>query len=764
MPYKLSCALYGHSSDVRDIAITHNNYIVSCSRDKTAKLWKPNEFNTGYTEVQTFVGHTNFVISVCVVPPNEIFTSGLIVTGSNDNTILVYQPESPNSILQLTGHTDAVCRLVNGLALNTILSASWDKSVKVWSLSPTGSQCLLTIRGHQQAVWAVLHTTSDFIVTGSADKIIKVHKNDGSLIRTLTGHTDCVRCLAELSSTEILSCSNDATIRKWSLETGDCLDTIYGHPNFIYNFCVRDNLIASSGEDRCVMIWFGTKYESIALPAQSVWSVALLANKDVVTGSSDGVVRIFTNDEKRIADAETLAIFESEVSASGSKAEQYIGGVKVSDLPGPETLEESGQREGQTKLVRENGQVICYSWSVAEKKWLTLGNVISGSGGSTETSGKVLYEGKEYDFVFTVDIDDERQLKLPYNKSEDPWFAAQAFIHKHNLPQGYLEQVANFIINNSKQGNVSVSTAPPEFADPFTGGTRYIPGNSSAGGSSGGDPFTGGNRYVPMDVSESVSSKNSYFPQTSYIRFDQANLSQILDKLSAFNLNIEDNNLKFSDADLLNVSKLADLSYTNYTSDTIEILKKLLNWPKNCIFPVLDILRLAVRNEDINTRLSSDKYIFGYLKDNLQEDSPVANQMLSLRTLCNLLIHKAGEQLVLDHKDFITETLGHFSGLSNKSLQIAVVTLMLNMATAFYKYKDIESQSVMLLNLINILPQLTEQESLFRALVTMGTVLSQSKELSNCIDEAIKQLIANCSSTGSGKVKECAQIVLQLLS
>lgn len=90
----------------------------------------------------------------------------------------------------------------------------------------------------------------------------------------------------------------------------------------------------------------------------------------------------------------------------------------------------------------------------------------------------------------------------------------------------------------------------------------------------------------------------------------------------------------------------------------------------DCIFPVLDILRLAVRNEDINTRLSSDKYIFGYLKDNLQEDSPVANQMLSLRTLCNLLIHKAGEQLVLDHKDFITETLGHFSGLSNKSLQV----------------------------------------------------------------------------------------------
>lgn len=52
--------------------------------------------------------------------------------------------------------------------------------------------------------------------------------------------------------------------------------------------------------------------------------------------------------------------------------------------------------------MRENGQVICYSWSVAEKKWVTLGNVISGSGGSTETSGKVLYEGKVSLIVFPV--------------------------------------------------------------------------------------------------------------------------------------------------------------------------------------------------------------------------------------------------------------------------------------------------------------------------------------------------------------------------
>jgi len=78
---------------------------------------------------------------------------------------------------------------------------------------------------------------------------------------------------------------------------------------------------------------------------------------------------------------------------------------------------------------------------------------------------------QEYDYVFNVDIEDGKPpLKLPYNCDEDRWFAAQKFIHDNNLSQLYLDQVANFIVNNSKQG---VPLAPnhtsDEFCDPFTG-------------------------------------------------------------------------------------------------------------------------------------------------------------------------------------------------------------------------------------------------------------------------------------------------------
>lgn len=40
--FKLSTVLYGHSLDVRALDINNENCILSGSRDKSSKLWKPN--------------------------------------------------------------------------------------------------------------------------------------------------------------------------------------------------------------------------------------------------------------------------------------------------------------------------------------------------------------------------------------------------------------------------------------------------------------------------------------------------------------------------------------------------------------------------------------------------------------------------------------------------------------------------------------------------------------------------------------------------
>lgn len=61
-------------------------------------------------------------------------------------------------------------------------------------------------------------------------------------------------------------------------------------------------------------------------------------------------------------------------------------------------------------------------------------------------------------------------MKLPYNVAEDPWLTAHNFLQKNDLSPMFLDQVANFIIENTK-GHV-VGPAQPAVADPFTGETK----------------------------------------------------------------------------------------------------------------------------------------------------------------------------------------------------------------------------------------------------------------------------------------------------
>lgn len=68
----------------------------------------------------------------------------------------------------------------------------------------------------------------------------------------------------------------------------------------------------------------------------------------------------------------------------------------VCSLPGPEALINPGT-DGQTKMIRHaDGSVKCYSFE--QGKWNLIGDVTGATGGSQETSGKKLHEGKVFDF------------------------------------------------------------------------------------------------------------------------------------------------------------------------------------------------------------------------------------------------------------------------------------------------------------------------------------------------------------------------------
>ncbi|SRR6266404_610167 len=62
-----------------------------------------------------------------------------------------------------------------------------------------------------------------------------------------------------------------------------------------------------------------------------------MPNGDIVTGASDGVVRIFSEAEERWASPEESKVFDDLVANQALPAQQ-VGDVVKSNLPGPEAL------------------------------------------------------------------------------------------------------------------------------------------------------------------------------------------------------------------------------------------------------------------------------------------------------------------------------------------------------------------------------------------------------------------------------------------
>ena len=297
------------------------------------------------------------------------------MSGGKDTVIEVRQPTKgpeDNAEALLLGHGNNICALDVATDGKYIISGGWDSEARVWPVGKWESEVVLG--EHQGSVWGVLAYDSETVVTGCADKLIRVWSIGGKLLRTIRGTEDCVRALCRIpkghsSGADFASAGNDGKIRFWTL-TGQQVGQFQAHDSYIYSLAMSESgEMFSSGEDRSVRVWKGSEcQQTITHPAISVWDVAVCSETgDIITGASDRVVRVFTRDEDRAADAETSRQFEDSVKQS-SIPQQSLPEVNKEELPGPEFLtSKSGTKEGQVQMIREpNGSVTAHQWSAGK--------------------------------------------------------------------------------------------------------------------------------------------------------------------------------------------------------------------------------------------------------------------------------------------------------------------------------------------------------------------------------------------------------------
>ncbi|CAH6718950.1 transcriptional repressor Tup1p [[Candida] jaroonii] len=106
----------GHEDSVYSVSFsTNGKQIASGSLDRTVKLWnlqgKSDSIGNKKSSCDaTFIGHKDFVLSVCPTANNEF-----ILSGSKDRGVIFWDRESGNPLLMLQGHRNSVIAIAVSL-------------------------------------------------------------------------------------------------------------------------------------------------------------------------------------------------------------------------------------------------------------------------------------------------------------------------------------------------------------------------------------------------------------------------------------------------------------------------------------------------------------------------------------------------------------------------------------------------------------------------------------------------------------------------
>jgi len=157
-----------------------------------------------------------------------------------------------------------------------ILSGSEDKSVKLWDF--TTRKELLKFTDHTDTVRScVFHPDGTSIASGSADTKIKLWDlRSKRLLQHYDAHDEQVNKVSfHPSGLYLLSASNDSTIKVWDVRQGTILYTLYGHEGGVsaVDFSPCGDYFASGGEDAMVMTWRSNLETEDVAPSEGLVNV-----------------------------------------------------------------------------------------------------------------------------------------------------------------------------------------------------------------------------------------------------------------------------------------------------------------------------------------------------------------------------------------------------------------------------------------------------------------------------------------------------------
>ncbi|WFD26240.1 Coatomer subunit beta' [Malassezia nana] len=185
-------AFEAHPDYIRSIAVhATGSYVLTGSDDMTIKLW---DWDKNWRLMQTFEGHTHFVMDVCFNPKD----SNSFASASLDRTVKVWTLGSAAANFTLEAHEKGVNSVsyYHGSDKPYMVTTSDDRTVRIWDY--LSKSCVQTLTGHTSNVsFAVFHPSLPLLISGSEDGSVKLwHANTYRLESTLDYGLERVWCIA----------------------------------------------------------------------------------------------------------------------------------------------------------------------------------------------------------------------------------------------------------------------------------------------------------------------------------------------------------------------------------------------------------------------------------------------------------------------------------------------------------------------------------------------------------------------------------------
>ncbi len=247
----------GHTGRVLAAAVSPDGrYLLSGGDDNTLILW---DIASGDI-VRRFTGHTNWVRAVAFGPDGRT-----ILSGSEDNTLILWDVETGEQIRQFRGHTNTVFSVAFSPDGKHALSGSGDTTLILWDIE-TGTQ-LQKLSGNLGPVASVafspdgLTALSGSVENGTDSRrgiVVLWDMVAGREIRRFEGHTDWVRTVTfSPDGRSILTGADDARIILWDIVAGREIRRFEGHTNWVRSIAFTpDGLrFVSASADDTLKIW-----------------------------------------------------------------------------------------------------------------------------------------------------------------------------------------------------------------------------------------------------------------------------------------------------------------------------------------------------------------------------------------------------------------------------------------------------------------------------------------------------------------------------